>query len=68
MSVRSDADLEAAFEADGFQVERTERYNGARGMLARSTTDSSKIALYIEGAPTNGDTSWATWPTTRSNA
>ena len=51
MAVRSDADLEAAFEADGFQVERTERYNGARGMLARSTSDSSKIALYIEGAP-----------------
>ncbi len=51
MSVRSDAELEVAFQADGFQVERIQRYNGARGMLARSTSDSSKIALYVEGAP-----------------
>jgi hypothetical protein len=51
MSVRSDADLEDAFKSDGFQVERTERYKGARGILARSTSDSTKIALYIEGAP-----------------
>ncbi len=46
---RSDAELGAAFEADGYAVERIERYHGCRGILARSVLDPNRTALYVEG-------------------
>ncbi len=51
MRGRSDRQLLAAFEADGYVVARTERYGGHRGILARSREDPDRTVIYVEGPP-----------------